>query len=73
MKNETIYTELTQRFDAAFAAAQRAASLTMRLKYDTWPYKRALALFYSFNGRAAALAKLRCDLSKITSGDEPGL
>lgn len=68
-----LHQELQRRFDAAYEASKRAAALVGRLKYGTLSYRKAQFLFFSFNGRAAALAKLQHDLYYNMSGVEPGL
>lgn len=66
--------ELQRRFDAAYEASIRAAALVGRSKYGSRSYSKAMYLFFSFNGRASALAKLQSDLFfKTMSGVEPGL
>lgn len=68
-----LHQELQRRFDAAYEASKRAAALVGRAKYGTRSFSKAMYLFFSFNGRAAALAKLKRDLSYNMSGVEPGL
>ena len=71
MKNDLkLFLELQRRIDAAFYASIRAAALAGRSKYGTSTYSKAMYLFFSFNGRAYALAVLQKDLM---SGVEPGL
>lgn len=68
--NLKLFLELQRRIDAAFEANIRASVLANRADYGTRIYTKAMYLFFSFNGRVYALAKLQKDLM---SGVEPGL